>query len=160
MRALFESDESSDSEFFFHSSRVSFSAVGSLVFNQGVMLLLAMLRLRLPNCRHLTIPLGLGTCFGLVHLARLYGDHCDSLVPALPSPSTKNGSTSPTKASSPLSRWDLCVWASIRSCFDSGIFRSLISCFTPSPFHLSLSLSSVPRPRALWNPCLPTERLR
>jgi len=59
-------------------TRLSFSVAGSLVFNQGVMLLLAMLRLRLPNCKHVTIPLGVGACFGLVHLGRVYGHHCDS----------------------------------------------------------------------------------
>ena len=59
-------------------NRLSFSVAGSLVFNQGVMLLLAMLRLRLPNCKHVTIPLGVGACFGLVHLGRVYGHHCDS----------------------------------------------------------------------------------
>merc|ERR550534_1939394 len=60
------------------ASMLSFSVAGSLVFNQGVMLLLAMLRLRLPNCKHVTIPLGVGACFGLVHLGRVYGHHCDS----------------------------------------------------------------------------------
>ena len=42
---------------------MTISAAGSLVFNQGVMLLLAMFRLRLPDCRYVTIPLGVGACF-------------------------------------------------------------------------------------------------
>jgi len=61
-------------------SRVTISAAGSLVFNQGVMLLLAMFRLRLPDCRYVTIPLGVGACFGLVHMGRVYGHHCDALA--------------------------------------------------------------------------------
>lgn len=85
-------------------SRLSFSVAGSLVFNQGVMLLLAMFRLRLPNCKHVTVPLGIGACFGLVHLGRMYGQHCDSLIPissaATTTPKTAT-STQSSKSSSP-----------------------------------------------------------
>lgn len=88
-------------------SRISFSVVGSLVFNEGVMLLLAMLRLRLPNCKHVTIPLGFGACFGLVHLGRLYGQHCDSLITISPPPPPASSTTPKTsnpssKSSSPM----------------------------------------------------------
>jgi len=84
-------------------SRLSFSVAGSLVFNQGVMLLLAMLRLRLPNCQHVTVPLGMGACFGLVHVGRVYGHHCDSLVPVVFSSSSPADSTSPKTATPTLS---------------------------------------------------------
>lgn len=94
-------------------TRFSFSVLGSLIFNEGVMLLLAMLRLRLPNCKHVTIPLGFGACFGLVHYGRVYGRHCDSLIPVSSSSSasssaSSDATTSPkassqnSKSSSPL----------------------------------------------------------
>ena len=85
------------------------SAAGSLVFNQGVMLLLAMFRLRLPDCRFVTVPLGVGACFGLVHLGRVYGHHCDALADkaaAVAAPPASSTAASPllSKSSSPQKR--------------------------------------------------------